>query len=370
MLMEQIACPECTYLNNSTNTNCDICDTVLQESTNESNPLEDQFMQITGESRSIAQEYLEVSSNDLDKAVGYYYQDKELGTTNSEFLASQGAQQNLINTFLSLINSSNLRTTYEQPKNVEDLTCQLLYTTGRNTPHHCVICDSRAFLVAAKIISYNCSVGDIIRLIRREDLEQLQITEDKYEDTIKEVSQLVNDKFLPLIVSKLLDHIKCAYFNRDKLLETTDIEEIEDTMNSRNGLNFRLIWDTLHPSNDKLEDSVIIDTLNKLVTSEEFHSYLNQSWETPVHNHPASKEVISGLKKVKLTKDCPELESLKGNKCAICMSEFTQNDEKEVTMLGCHSFCTECITPWLEEHNDTCPVCRKTVGSCCDETDV
>ena len=30
-----------------------------------------------------------------------------------------------------------------------------------------------------------------------------------------------------------------------------------------------------------------------------------------------------------------------------------KDDEKEVTMLGCHSFCTECITLWLEEHNDT-----------------
>jgi len=359
--MDQVECPQCTYLNNSTNTSCDICDTGLHEYTKESSPLEDQFMQITGESRSIAQEYMKVSNNNIYTAVGYYYQDKELETTNSQFL---------INTYLSVVNSSSQLTTHEPPKNVEDLTCQLLYTTGRNSPHHCVICDSSAFLVAATIISYNCSVSEIIRLMRREDLEELQLTEDKYEDTIKEVNQLVNNKFLPLIVSKLLDHIKCAYFNRDKLLETTEIETIENTMTSLNGLNFRLIWDTLHPSNEKLEDSVITDTLYKLATSEEFHSYLNQSWDPPEHNHPASKEVISGLKKVKLTTDCPELESLKENKCAICMSEFTQDDEKEVTMLGCHSFCTECITPWLEEHNDTCPICRKTVGSCNDETGV
>ena len=41
--------------------------------------------------------------------------------------------------------------------------------------------------------------------------------------------------------------------------------------------------------------------------------------------------------------------------------QFEKDNDREITLLGCHSFCSECILPWLEEHNDTCPVCRKKV---------
>ena len=101
--------------------------------------------------------------------------------------------------------------------------------------------------------------------------------------------------------------------------------------------------------------------LNILVTSEEFHSYLNQSWENPEYNHPASQKVLSSLKKVKLTKGCQEFENLRDTKCAFCMQDF-MDDGKEIVMLECHTFCSDCIIQWLENHNDTCPICRKTVG--------
>ena len=43
-----------------------------------------------------------------------------------------------------------------------------------------------------------------------------------------------------------------------------------------------------------------------------------------------------------------------------CMQE-SEEDGREVTMLGCHNFCKDCIMPWLENHNDTCPVCRNKI---------
>ena len=133
-------------------------------------------------------------------------------------------------------------------------------------------------------------------------------------------------------------------------------------MNQRNGMEFRIIWDTIHQGKDgKIEEDKIEDMLINLSQSSEFHSYLNQSWESPVYNHPASQEALSNLKKINLTNESKELDTLKGKKCAICMEEFLP-DGREVVMLKCHSFCSGCILEWLENHNDTCPVCRKTVG--------
>ena len=139
--MEQINCPVCTLLNPSTNTNCDVCDSPLVEGDNTENKLEDEFMALTGESRSKAQEYLKVSNNELDKALGFYYEDKELGVTNSQYMNTQ----NLANEFLELL-TSTLRIRNDKPKDIRDLTCQMLYGIGKNKPHYCEICDSRASL--------------------------------------------------------------------------------------------------------------------------------------------------------------------------------------------------------------------------------
>ena len=75
-------------------------------------------------------------------------------------------------------------------------------------------------------------------------------------------------------------------------------------MDSRNGLEFRIIWDTLHQSEDKLEKNKIDENLKTLVNSSEFHSYLNQSWESPIYNHPATKDAIDNLERTKLTEEC------------------------------------------------------------------
>lgn len=358
IIMEQINCPVCTFLNLNTNTNCDCCDSILIEGTEINNPLEDEFMQLTGDTRSIAQEYLQVSENSIDKAIGLYYEDKEIGITNADYV---NQQNEIMNVFRQLINTS-IRRIYEKPKNIKDLVCQLLYRRGGNTPHYCVLCDSKAYLLCSKIISYKDSISDIIRLIHQNDMNELNIGSDKHGDLVKEIIKNINDDFLPKILANLEKYIKEAYYNRDELLKEHDVEWIDNYMNQRNGMDFRIIWDTIHQGNDsKLEEDKINDILKNLLESTEFHSYLNQSWENPIYNHPATQETLSELKKIKLTEDCEHFEKLKNDTCAICMDEFV-TDGREVIMLKCHSFCSKCILEWLENHNDTCPVCRKTVG--------
>ena len=363
--MEQIICPECTLLNNSTNTNCDCCDSILNPdaSSTEVDPLENEFMQITGSTRSEAQEYLKTTNNNMEIAIGYYFSDKELGVSNSEYVS----RQNIVNSFLEVLNSS-LQRQVEKPTNIKDLTCQLLYSRGSNKPHYCEICDSNAYLIITKINSLKEDTSEIIKLISPEDLKELNITEDKYEEVIEEVKTHIKDSFLPKILENFIEYIKSAYYHREKLLTQSSVlfgkynlEQVEEIMNQRNGPNFRIIWDTIHQIKPKIDEDKISTTLHSLISSEEFHSFLNQSWENPVYNHPASQKVISNLKTIKLTKGCAEFKELQGEKCAICMHDFVE-DEREVIMLKCHSFCKDCILPWLENHNDTCPICRKTVG--------
>mgnify|MGYP006422115455 CR=1 FL=1 len=359
--MEKIPCPECTFLNSNTNTNCDICDTNLKSDTELiANPLEEEFMNLTGSNRSSAQEYLKITNNNIDKSVGLYYQDEELGMTNSEFI---NQTENMMTSLFQLVNST-LAVSHQKPKNIKDLVCQLLYNRGNNEPHHCIFCDSKAFLTCAKLLSYNNNRSELIRFFHREDLNELKINDTNYTSSINEIYEIINNHFIPLINNKIVSYISTTYSNRDTMIEeNNELEFIEDTMDTNTGPDFRIIWDTLHSTKDKLDESEIIDTLKILLVSDEFHSYLNQSWETPEYNHPASNTVISNLKKVKLTDECIETTSLLDSKCAICLMQFKKEDDKEITLLGCHSFCSECILPWLENHNDTCPICRKKVDS-------
>ena len=352
--MDHIQCPNCTYLNLSTNTHCDVCDNLLVEGIEE-NPLEEEFMSTTGADRSVAQEYLKASNNKVDFAVSLYFQDQEIGVTNQEFIEQM---QPVFDMFRNITN--NISMSFETPKNISDYVCQMLYRRGTNKPHHCVLCDSRAYLMASKVISQKDSVHNIIRMIPREDLEAFNVLQQDYPKFVGELLNEIQTNYVPLIISKLIGHIEAAIKHREKLSsDGIESDEIEESMDENTGLDFRTIWDTISIGQEKRTTEEIKGILEELITSVEFHSFLNESWETEVFNHPASKESISNLKKITLTKDTKDYEDLKDCKCAICMDNFTEG--KEVTRLECHSFCSGCINEWLGNHNDCCPICRKKV---------
>lgn len=361
--MTFINCPICTYLNEQGNTHCDCCDSLLNPNTEiEDNPLEDEFMTLTSEPRSKAKEYLELASNSVDNAVALYYEDKERGSSEYD-----NGNEQMVNSLVNFL-MSNYNAHYDVPNSSKDLLCQMLYRRGRNEPHYCELCDSRAFLIIAKMLSYRDSNSNIIRMFNHEDLVNLKITEDKYNEFITDIFENINNIFLPVILDNLTKYFNDAYYNRDRLQsQGSSLEILEEVMNTRNGLDFRIIWDILHQNKERIDSDKIKEELTTLVNSEEFHSYLNQSWESPVYNHPASKEDINSLKTISLTKESLELEHLKDEKCSICMENFLP-DGRDVTMLECHSFCTKCIGEWLGNHNDCCPVCRKSISKCTEKS--
>jgi len=361
--MSQIQCPVCTLLNNSTNTNCDVCDSILNPNSEqvEANPLEDEFMQLTGSTRSDAREYLNTTNNNLGNAISYYYNDKELGVSNSQYVETT----NTINSFFRFLSSINLK--FEEPSNIKELISQYLYRRGSNNPHYCPLCDSRAYLVATKFISHKDSTGNFIRFFQKEDLEKLNIKNSDYDKFREESINILNNEILPKIFENMKNYFTKLLQTKVEILKNSNIEEFNDFLDYKYGPNFRIIWDTIFQSNSDLDEEQIDTSIKELVNSSDFHSFINNSWETPVFNHPASEEEISSLKIIKLEKGCKEFEELKDTKCAICMQDF-EEDGREVTMLGCHNFCKDCIMPWLENHNDTCPVCRKKIGSSLEKT--
>jgi hypothetical protein len=72
---------------------------------------------------------------------------------------------------------------------------------------------------------------------------------------------------------------------------------------------------------------------------------------------PASKEAITKLKQVRLG-DFAESAA----ECCVCLSKFSdslgEEAEQKVLEMPCgHLFHSECLLPWLEQHN-SCPNCR------------
>lgn len=51
---------------------------------------------------------------------------------------------------------------------------------------------------------------------------------------------------------------------------------------------------------------------------------------------------------------------LTNNSCPICLENF--EEQIKIKLLSCeHGFHSECIGPWIAEHNDSCPICRQTI---------
>ena len=73
-----------------------------------------------------------------------------------------------------------------------------------------------------------------------------------------------------------------------------------------------------------------------------------------------SKDILRNISRVpymSLVSNDPESE------CIICYNEYTENDM--VTKLDCnekHFFHTECITGWIEQGKNSCPICRAPIN--------
>ena len=87
---------------------------------------------------------------------------------------------------------------------------------------------------------------------------------------------------------------------------------------------------------------------------------LNQ-WESP-ESPPASKEDIDNILAVVTTAQ-EHIDSER--QCSVCMGDF-QLGAAVRSLPWHHLFHTNCIHPWLHLHN-TCPICRKTLGTPADE---
>lgn len=51
---------------------------------------------------------------------------------------------------------------------------------------------------------------------------------------------------------------------------------------------------------------------------------------------------------------------LTNSSCPICLTNF--EEKTKIKLLPCqHGFHSKCITPWIAEHSDSCPICRQTI---------
>ena len=69
-------------------------------------------------------------------------------------------------------------------------------------------------------------------------------------------------------------------------------------------------------------------------------------------------QVIDGLQRTAFNP-----QTMKELECCICMEKFGPED-KQITQLKCnetHLFHTECIIGWINEGNNTCPLCREPI---------
>ncbi|KAG2258315.1 hypothetical protein Bca4012_021567 [Brassica carinata] len=91
---------------------------------------------------------------------------------------------------------------------------------------------------------------------------------------------------------------------------------------------------------------------------EELIEQLSSSGSATTHHRgppPAAKSSIDALPTVKITQK--HLKSSSDSHCPVCKEEFELKSEAK--QMPCkHVYHSECIVPWLVQHN-TCPVCRK-----------
>jgi hypothetical protein len=51
---------------------------------------------------------------------------------------------------------------------------------------------------------------------------------------------------------------------------------------------------------------------------------------------------------------------LTNSSCPICLENF--EEQIKIKLLSCeHGFHSECLGPWIADHNDSCPICRQRI---------
>jgi len=77
----------------------------------------------------------------------------------------------------------------------------------------------------------------------------------------------------------------------------------------------------------------------------------------------ASKDVLRSLSKIKYSAlSIGQNET--DEECSICFVEYTEEDI--VTKLDCnekHVFHEDCISTWIKQGKNSCPICRSTINS-------
>jgi len=89
-----------------------------------------------------------------------------------------------------------------------------------------------------------------------------------------------------------------------------------------------------------------------------FQDFLNRTFQMYQQQHagppPTSVNVLNSLKERLITDE----EISKQEECPVCQDKFKTGEGIKGICLPCkHLYHTECVMPWLKEHN-TCPVCR------------
>jgi len=74
----------------------------------------------------------------------------------------------------------------------------------------------------------------------------------------------------------------------------------------------------------------------------------------------ASETAIQGLKTRKYVAGEGDIENEGIQRCVICLREYEVDEEIKTLPCG-HEFHSECVDPWLGEHNRTCPTCRHDI---------
>ena len=97
------------------------------------------------------------------------------------------------------------------PKNPKEVTMQLLYGWGKEKPHFCEICCSRAFIKYVKV--KNMEKHEIINFIPEYILNKLELTTtEKRNQCIDSILQEI-DSFFPELCQKLSNTFENVYHN-------------------------------------------------------------------------------------------------------------------------------------------------------------